>query len=302
MIKTNFNGNYEFDPQRTFDFSPFLDKLKGTSIYFGISVDNETTENDTNFKVKINLETPNMLYSYDITKEFNKYDLILHLCPYTCDYLNTKFNTDKYKPIFFPINQYINNSERTINTFYTGSYSVLYPIQIIYSIMNKYIGNNMIDSLNNEMASKSIKGYYDKLNILSRTKICLVHNVLLPVTHFPNYSNYINDSLCKEKLPWHDDTSCLVPQLKSRIFEGALMGCILLVYKDEYNIIERYFEENKDFIYFESEEDLDTKVKLILDNYDEYKHIAENAKNKVMNNYLLSNLVDFIVEIRNKKN
>ena len=53
------------------------------------------------------------------------------------------------------------------------------------------------------------------------------------------------------------------------------------------------------FIYFYSEEDLDNKVKLILDNYDDYKIIAENAKNKVMNNYLISNLVDFILE--NKK-
>ena len=165
--------------------------------------------------------------------------------------------------------------------------------------MNKYIGENMINSLDIEMSDNSTKRYYDKLNILSRTKICLVHNVLLPVTHFPNYSKYINDSLFKEHIPWHDDTLTLVPQLKSRMFEGALMGCILLVYRDEYNIVERYFEENKDFIYFDSDEDLDSTVKLILDNYDEYKHIAENAKNKVMNNYMIGNLVDFIIE--NKK-
>jgi hypothetical protein len=298
MIKTNFNGNYGFDPVRSINFSPFLDKLEGISIYYGLGVDEENTNNDKNFKVKINVETPNFIYTYDTLKEFNTYDLILHLCPYTCDYLNTKYNTDKFKSIFFPINPYTNTSERTINTFYTGGKHDLYPIHLIYRIMNKYIGNDMINKLNTEMSSTSIKGYYDKLNILSRTKICLVHNVLINVTNFPNYHSYINDDLCKQKLPWHT-TTALVPQLKSRIFEGALMGCVLLVYKDEYKTIERYFEENKEFIYFESEEDLDNKVKMILDNYEEYKIIAENAKNKVMNNYLISNLVDFI--IKNKK-
>ena len=101
MIKTNFNGNYEFDPIRTFDFSPFLKELEGVSIYYGLGIDNENNNNDKNFKVKINLETPNFIYNYDTLREFNKYDLILHLCPYTCDYLNKKYNTNKYKQIFF---------------------------------------------------------------------------------------------------------------------------------------------------------------------------------------------------------
>ena len=99
MIKTNFNSNYDFDPIRTLDFNPFLEKLKGISIYYGISIDNDSSEYDKNFKVKINLETPNFIYHYDSTKEFNKYNLILLLCPYSCNYLNTKFNTNKYKPI-----------------------------------------------------------------------------------------------------------------------------------------------------------------------------------------------------------
>lgn len=299
MIKTNFRSNYGFDPIRAFNFTPYLERLEGISIYYGIDVDEDLITTDKNYKVKINLETPNFIYSYDTYKEYSSYDLILHLCPYTCNYLNKKYSTSKYKPIFFPSISYNlnNNIDRTTKLFYTGGKHSLYPIDIIYSIMNKYIGIDEIKRLNSNMASNNIQGYYDKLTILSNTKICLVHNVLANSRMFPNHNEFKDDALCKDIFPWHTNSD-LVPQLKSRVFEGALMGCILLVYKDKYNIIEKYFSENIDFLYFENYDDLDNKVKTILDNYNSYKYLAENARNKVINNYMIKNLVDIILEYK----
>ena len=297
MIKTNFNRNYEFDPIRTFNFTPFLKELNGISIYYGIDIDDDVRPSDKNFKVKINLETPNFIYSYNTYKEYILYDLILHLCPYTCNYLNKKYDTNKYKPIFFPSNPYIgiDTNNRSNSVFYTGSKLNIEPINIIYKIMDKYIGNDRICSLNEQISSKTIQGYYDKLNVLNNTKICLVHNLLSSSNKFPSHTIYINDTLCKEEFPWHN-TDDYVPQLKSRTFEGALMGCILLVFKDKYNTIESYFDENIDFIYFNDYDDLDSKVSDILGNYESYRHIAENARNKVLNKYMIKNIVDIILE------
>ena len=74
------------------------------------------------------------------------------------------------------------------------------------------------------------------------------------------------------------------------------MGCILLAYKDEYKTIERYFTEGEEFIYFENEHDLNSKIDTILANYDTYKHIGENAQKRVRENYLTKHLAAIMVK------
>ncbi len=72
------------------------------------------------------------------------------------------------------------------------------------------------------------------------------------------------------------------------------MGCILLVFKDEYKLTEHYFTENEDFLYFETENQLNSTIDKILADYDSYKYLAENAKRKYDSNYTMQHFVDNI--------
>ena len=62
-------------------------------------------------------------------------------------------------------------------------------------------------------------------------------------------------------------------------------------YYDDWNVIENWFTPDEDFIYFYSKEDLDQKIKTILENYDEYSKIGENAYNKAINNYTTKHFI-----------
>jgi hypothetical protein len=73
MIKTNFNGNYEFDPIRTYDFSKTVPK--GVSLYYGNG--HHDTAGDTNKKVKLYIETPNFLYVYDSAYDAKNFDIVI---------------------------------------------------------------------------------------------------------------------------------------------------------------------------------------------------------------------------------
>jgi hypothetical protein len=286
MIKSNFDGNYPFDPVRTFDFTKFVPN--GVTIYYGIGHLDPT--GDTNKKVKLHLETPNMLYIYDSAYDASRFDLVYHLCPYTCAYLNELHSTNKFKPIFFPIEDIRIENTRVFDVFYTGSrIPGLHVFEMIERSIQRRIGTQF-DQMKAYMSSPTLEGYYKKMELWSKTKICIAHNILLSKHHFPNY---YSNQLTQKHLPW-DSHSGVTPQLKSRVFEGALMGCILLVYKDQYKTIERYFTENVDFIYFENEQDLNNKIDTILANYDAYKHIGLNAQAKVRNNYLTQHFVDEI--------
>lgn len=296
MIRNFFQINYPCDPQRFYDFSPYLKDLSGISLYIGFGAYN--TDSDTNFKVRFEVEYPNNLYLTDdryglnLVKQNDSFNLVLHICPYMCKYLNSRFNTNKYVPVFFPLmsKSYI-EGPRPIPVFYSGSKIPSLPIYsaIEYAI-NKYTGVSTVKSLQNRISSSS--SYYDKLDMYAETKICIAHAVLS--RRVPNEHMITEDSEYSLFFPWHTNGLQYLPQIKSRVFEGAMMGCILLVFKDEYKLIGNFFTENEDFIYFENQEDLCNKIELILSDYDKYKYLAVNAKKKFYENYTMSHFVDII--------
>lgn len=288
MIRANLAGNYGFDPLHSFDFARYIPA--GITLYYGLG--HADTTDDTNQKVRLNLETPNMLYIYDSHYDNTHFDLILHLCPYTCAYLNELHNTQKFKSVFFPVEDIRITNPRSIDVFYTGSrISNLAVVEMSHRAAFRILGPEL-DVIQSYMSAPTLDGYYKKMEVLSKTKICIVHNVLLPRQYLPGYHS---SDISRRHLPW-DGHERVTPQLKSRTFEGALMGCILLAYKDEYRTIERYFTEGEEFIYFESEADLNSKISVILANYDRFQHIAENAQRRVRENYLTKHLADVIVK------
>lgn len=295
MIRTNFTGNYTYDPQLYLDFTPYGAELAGTSLYMGISP--PSTEDDTNFKVRLNVETPNFLYNYDIDKENDQYDLVLHVCPFTCAFLNDLYGTTKYRTTFFPIafKDYV-EQPRTIDVFYTGHKLSSIPVSIILDEVTKRLGESTYSDLVKTMSGED--GYFKKLELLNNTKICIVHNNLAPPDGFPNFSRFADDPLGLKHLPWHSAPTEIVPQLKTRMFEGAMMRCVLLVYKDKYRIHEAFFKENEDFIYWETAEDLSSKVDAILSNYEAYVPLAISAHTRMKNCYQVKNFVDRIVQLK----
>jgi spore maturation protein CgeB len=288
MIRACFEGNYKFDPQITFDFQKYIPD--GVSLYYGIGARNINTSGDTNKKIKFEVEVPNSLYHwYNSTYDYENYDLVLLICPYTCNYLNALHNTSKFKPIFFPIENIEIFNEKTIDVFYTGtSIAQLDVYNFTRRSIVRKIGLEKFEELTRTIAVPHIDSYWKKMEILSRTKISIIHNVHVSKSHMINY--YKND-LTAQHLPWdkHDN---VLPQMKSRMFEGAMMGCILLAYRDEYKTIEKYFKEHEEFIYFDDEAELNAKIDVILSNYEAYKHIGINAQKRVRENYTTKQFIE----------
>ena len=80
-------------------------------------------------------------------------------------------------------------------------------------------------------------------------------------------------------------TASYTPQLKSRPFEAAFGKSLILCKKDEWNIIETWFTEGEEFIYYSSAEELRTIIDDVLNNFEKYEEIVENAYNRAINEY-----------------
>lgn len=105
-----------------------------------------------------------------------------------------KYKVNKFKDIFFPVELDklpVIKENKSIPLIYTGhNFTQVPAIKIIYEILDKTIGKSMYAQLIAPMHQRSIHGYYEKMNLLSDTKIALIHNVLQPIklstraTHF----------------------------------------------------------------------------------------------------------------------
>lgn len=59
----------------------------------------------------------------------------------------------------------------------------------------------------------------------------------------------------------------------------------MLCHFEEFRFIETQFTPDKDFIYWYNFKDLEEKINEILNNYDKYTYLAENAYNTLLNNW-----------------
>ena len=82
------------------------------------------------------------------------------------------------------------------------------------------------------------------------------------------------------------------PQIKTRPFEAAFCKSLILCKKDQWNIIEEWFEPNTEFLYYEDSNDLYHIIRKALDNYSDYQDIIERAHTKALNNYTTRHFIN----------
>lgn len=304
VLKRTKKG-YKQDPTKQFKFERFENECNDFVLVeaafeeadkweqFELSV-----EDFSNIKskkiVRLEFEEPNKFFlgdkmdSYD--HEFHK---IYTLCPYTSEWLNKKEGIERRVPIFFPFNE--NDippiSEKKYDVIYTGhivSKKLLDDLKIIAKFNHRFVSNDRNKLVTNQNAT-----YSEKIQLIAESKITIVHNLLHPKRkYFKNIWNYKGwqnhegfKLIPKPSQFWRifTDNNIVVPQLKSRVFEAAFSRSLILCKRDQFNVIEKYFEPNKEFIYYEN--DLEDKIKEVLSNYQEYEQIIENAFQRAEKNY-----------------
>jgi len=290
-IITNFLGSYDEDPVRYFDFQRFENNIsKDIQFFYGNPPSNILFEKNKFKKILLTLEEqisddvnfkdPGKTYVYE-----EHVDKILTLIP------TRLHNLKKREYVFFPFNRaYIpKETDKKYDVCYTGFAKVDFMVNVLKLISQydyayvsfkenitwksylrdpkKYLRKKLNpnkDDLLNMLINFPNRDYRGKLEIVSKSKASIVHNLL--------------------------DHG--MPQLKSRSFESAFCKSLMLVYKDDHNVINDWFEEDKHFIFFENTNDLKEKLDYIISNYPKFQGIIENAYEHALNNYTVENFVN----------
>jgi spore maturation protein CgeB len=263
-VISNFTANYPEDPIRFFNFEEFEDRSNDCLLFVGCHPDST---------IKDSAEVPKFLFSTEeqYNPEYQNNDPFKTdtYVPYVdkiftiCDSKVTK--RQKRQNVFFPFNKSLvpEQTEKIYDVIYTGFANIPH-VQELTSIISKF--NYRFVSFSNQTGRETDinVSYVDKLKLVSQSKCSIVHNLL----------------------------SCGTPQLKSRPFESAISKTLMLVLRDEYNVIEEWFTPGEDFIYFDTQEGLEELITETTQNYSNYIHIAENAYNKAINEYSTEKFIE----------
>lgn len=201
---------------------------------------------------KIFFSTEEQSWDRDTTDScVDNVEQILTICPPSLT------SRKKRKLCFFPFDEKVipKSHNKYYDVIYTGTATGEHVSEILDQIC-KYNYRFVSFGYNPRITNHSVS-YLDKLDLVSKSKIGVVHNL----------------------------TGTGTPQVKTRIQECAIGKAIMLCKKDPWNIIEEFFEPDKEFIYYSDGADLNWKISQILANYDKYIHIAESAYLKAVNNY-----------------
>ena len=234
------------------------------------------------------------------------YNQVYTICPYTADWLNSIQPNTKFIAMPYPHNlKYdvydMDKIEKRYDVAYCGlihsdeiaSYiKAVQPYEYFFSTIKHYNRNTSV----NNLATHNNIPNTEKWDILSTSRSSIIQNNL--------YLSEEQISAVKRLPRWNENRafshvdSGLLPQLKSRTVEAAICKSLMVVKKDPWNVIEYWFEPNKDFIYFENPKDLSDKVKDIKNNWEDYIPLVESAYQKVKTKY---NTKYIFEQIKNRK-
>lgn len=242
--------------------------------------------------VYLELEEPNRFFLLDWFNHL-PYDpyfrRIFSICPYTCEWLNAKYGDNIRTPVFIPLNEKIMPSPgapKKYDVLYAGHVFPGEITRIIDDITRfnyRLISNSDDQRVTNHGASNDAK-----LRLMAETKITIAHNLLfLADPHINNVARIGCGNKAFELARSHR----IVPQIKGRTFEAAFCRSLILCRRDPFNIIERFFAPDEEFVYYE-EEKLGEMIDGILDNYSKYEKIVNNAYKRAMAEYTTQRFFD----------
>tara|TARA_Y100000310_G_scaffold150584_1_gene150068 strand:+ start:888 stop:1844 length:957 start_codon:yes stop_codon:yes gene_type:complete len=254
-------------------------------------------------KIYFNVTMPTEFCSDQNIYLDDKFDEIYTICPYSASWLNSVKDTDKYRFIWYPLDEKYTPppQEKIFDVCYHGGIhgsKYVDMLNIISSFKYRYMtmthGINQLTQSRVPLATDTNLSNEEKMLRISQCKISICFNNFL-VRDERDLANI------KSQPKWETneafrlaESSRMCPQIKSRVNEAAACNTLNLVEKDAWNVIEHFYEPDRHFLYFEDITDLQEKIFDISVNWDNYKHIAASAREHFVNNYTTERLYNRI--------
>lgn len=247
----------------------------------------------SHIKNRIFLDTASpcaFLSSRNFLQNCKYFTKIYTICPWTADFLNANGVSSEAVCFPYPAEHFekfnnISSEDKQYDCIYYGQIHDDYYFPMLRSISNfnyKYttISNHGMNAEMSNLVTDKNLSTIAKWESIALSKSCVGINLLFPKNHSLNCQYYIDNYNMSDDLR-HILTQPIMPQMKTRMVEAAACKTLMLIHKDEYNVIENWFKPDKHFLYWNDQTELTQILNDVRDNYHQYWDIVENAHQHV---------------------
>lgn len=226
---------------------------------------------------------------------FDHYDFftdVYCVCPFTCQFMNDHYGYEKFKYIPYPY------TNRTVTEF--GNYDAdcswmgsihgqdhISAVEVMQNFKYKFLTSQrntwMRHPYEFNKCTHVMLSNEEKLIELSKCKSSLSFNMI-----YMSPASKKNDGRAFEKFE-----EGIMPQFKVRSHEIASCKSLMLVKKDPWNLVEDFYEPEKEFLYFETFDELKDIIQDISVNFSKYEGIIESAYNRSLD-YTVEKIYKYI--------
>ena len=232
---------------------------------------------------------------------FDQYDFftdVYCVCPFTVKFMNQYYGYEKFKYIPYP---YTNT---TVDSFYNYDSHVCWFGSIhgqdhinAIETMSKFNYKFITSQQNTWMYHPYEYNKCTHINISTEDKLWEVSRCITSLTFNKLYMNSSSKYNAKYSSIVHEAFKYwdlgIMPQFKVRTHEIATCKSLILAYKDQWNLIEDFYEPEQEFIYFETFTELEDIIYDVINNFEKYIPIIENAYNRVQK-YSVENIFQYM--------
>jgi len=204
--------------------------------------------------------------------------------------MNSIYGWEKYKSIFYPFNKNIipKNQEKIYDVIYHGGIHGQDQINCLESMSKfnyRYLTmTNHINQLTMKYLSFATNvnlPFQTKIDFVAMSRVSVCYNLLqYSERHINAIRSY--DSWEQNEANKEIGKQNVSPQFKTRMHEGAISKTLNVIKRDKWNLAELYYEPEKEFLYFDTHEELERIIADVKSNWGKYQDIVESAYNKAM--------------------
>ena len=209
-------------------------------------------------------------------EHYDFFDDVYCVCPLTCRFMNKHFGYEKFHYTPYPFTNY------SVKEFYNydadcswvgsvhGS-DHIEGLEVLFNFDYKFITTLKNTWMQHpyEFQKHTHLGLspHDKLVEMSKCRSSLSFNMI-----YMSPASQSNDFDVFELFD-----KGIMPQFKVRTHEITSSKSLMLVKKDPWNLVEDFYEPDKEFIYFETFPELHERIEDIKKNFTDYENIIEKA-------------------------
>lgn len=256
-VHGDVGNNYPEDPIRFLDFDRYADLGGELDFFFGDSRSAVRQVPRAGKRVVFHTEEQNS--PNDSTDELVPFvDEILTICPPAVTH------RQKRRSAFFPFNPSCLPGQRAKlhDVIYCGYAKVDHACNIVETIRQYNYRLVSFGGLLQHVTDVGVP-YSEKLARIAESRCCVVHNLV----------------------------SASNPQLKTRAFEAASCGSLMLCLHDSWNIIEEWFTPGEHFLYVKSAAELRSAIESAAIDWERHEPMVERAREHAMSNYTVEQFV-----------